>query len=133
MALCDVSKRLYVVTSCKKILVFDTDSGEKICQTENAHAKGIYGVQIAPENNEASIITCSADNTLKMWKLGEEAKQLSELATVQQFEGATEEVSRQLLGMVCFEEEGALKTIAVNLQGDLVDYSNGAPTGIISA
>jgi len=31
MALCDETHRLYVVTSCKKILVFDSETGDKIC------------------------------------------------------------------------------------------------------
>lgn len=47
-----------------------------------------------PEGNDASIVTCSADNTVKTWKLNEESKQLTEVATILQYEGAEEEVSR---------------------------------------
>lgn len=48
MALCDETHRVYCVTSCKKILVFDSESGEKICEKADAHTKGLYGIQIAP-------------------------------------------------------------------------------------
>jgi len=44
-----------------------------------------------------------------------------------------EKVEHQLLGVVCFEEEGAMKTIAVNLQGDLVMTTNSAPSGTVTA
>jgi|Transcript_43008 WD40 repeat protein len=82
MAVCDESNKLFVVTAGKKILVFDTESQEKVCEVANAHGKGIYGVRVAPAGQEASIVTCSSDNTLKTWKLDAESKQLSELATI---------------------------------------------------
>ena len=71
MALCDETKRLFVCTSSKKIVVFDTETQTKICQVDNAHAKGIYSCALVPDGNDASLLTCSADNTLKLWKLNE--------------------------------------------------------------
>jgi WD40 repeat protein len=47
-----------------------------------------------PEGNDASIVTCSADNTVKTWKLNEESRELSEVATILQYEGAEEETNR---------------------------------------
>jgi len=120
------------VTSGKKILVFDSETQEKICEVTNAHSKGIYGVALVPEGNDASIVTCSADNTVKTWKLNEESKELTEVATTLQYEGAEEETNRQLCSVVCFIENGALITVAANLQGDLVMSTNGAPSGQIS-
>ena len=63
-------------------------------------------------------MTCSADNTVKLWKLNENA--LTEMSTILQYEGAEEHVSRQLLNVICFIENGELNTVAVNLNGDLV-------------
>ena len=67
MALCDETNRLYVVTSSKKIVVYDTETQTKICEVANAHSKGIYGCVLVPEGNEATLVTCSADNTVKTW------------------------------------------------------------------
>lgn len=92
MALCDETKRLFVATSSKKIAVYDTETQSKICEVENAHSKGIYGCALVPEGNDATIVTCSADNTVKTWKMGENA--LTEVATIQQYEGAEEQVNR---------------------------------------
>jgi len=74
MALNNETQRLYVVTSCKKILVFDTETGEKLFQFENGHTKNIYGVVITPESSGTSCLTCSSDNTFKTWKFDEESK-----------------------------------------------------------
>ena len=53
-----------------------------------------------------------------MWKLNEDS--LTEMATIPQFEGAEEHVSRQLLNIICYMENDALNTVAVNLQGEIV-------------
>ena len=81
MALDEEAKRLYVVTAGKKIVVFDTDSQEKLCEKAGAHSKGIYGVDIVSQD-EASIITCSADNNIKKWKFNEDSKELEELDAI---------------------------------------------------
>ena len=73
----------------------------------NAHSKGIYGVVLVP-GSEADIATCSADNTIKTWKLNEETKELTNVATLQQSNGAEESVSRMLMNMLCFEENGVV-------------------------
>ena len=80
MALCDQTNRLFVATSSKKIAVFDTETQTKICEVENAHTKGIYGCTIVPDGHDATLITCSADNTVKMWKM--EDQSLTEMATI---------------------------------------------------
>ena len=84
MVVDDATNRLYVATSGKRLVVYDTETQEKICQVENAHGKGIYKVRLAPEGQEASLLTCSADNKIKTWKLDEEAKTLNELQTISQ-------------------------------------------------
>ena len=104
-----------------------------MCEVANAHGKTIYGLRVAPAGVEETILTCSSDNTIKSWKFDAESNQLTEVKTIQQFEGATEEISRQMLGLVCFEENGALQTIGVNLGGDLVMTSGGAHTSTIIA
>ena len=76
MAICDETNRLYVGLSSKKICVYDAQTQEKLCELENAHSKGIYGLAIAPSSVEASFVTCSADNTIKSWKYVEESKSL---------------------------------------------------------
>ena len=42
-------------------------------------------------------------------------------------------MTRQLTNVLCFEEGGAMQTIAVSVNGDLVMSSNSVPAGIISA
>ena len=118
MALSDQTNRLFIATSSKKIAVYDTETQAKLCEVENAHSKGIYGCFAVPEGHDADLVTCSADNTVKLWKLNENA--LTEMSTILQYEGAEEHVSRQLLNVICFIENGELNTVAVNLNGDLV-------------
>ena len=83
MAVCDASNKLFVGTSGKKILVFDTESQEKVCEVAGAHGKTIYGLNVAPAGGEASILTCSSDNTIKTWKFDADSNQLNELSTIQ--------------------------------------------------
>jgi len=102
IAICDESHRLFVGLSSKKLLVYDSETMEKVCEVDEAHQKGIYSIRVTPAGHEASILSCSADNTIKMWKMNEESKQLTELATIQQFEGAEESTERQLVNFICF-------------------------------
>lgn len=107
MALDEENKRLYLALSSKRIVVFDSETQEKICQVENAHSKGIYGAVLVP-GADADVATCSADNTIKTWKLNEETKELTNVATLHQSNNAEESVSRMLMNMLCFEENGVV-------------------------
>lgn len=80
MAICNTTNRLFACTSSKKIAVYDTETQTKICQVDNAHAKGIYGCALVPEGNDATLLTCSADNTIKQWKLVDSA--LTEVSSI---------------------------------------------------
>ena len=46
MVLCNATNRLYVITSSKKIAVYSTETQEKVCQVDDAHSKGIYGIAL---------------------------------------------------------------------------------------
>ena len=78
MAVCDDQKRLFVGTSGKKILVFNTETQEKVCEVANAHGKTIYGMKVAPASAEETIMSCSSDNTIKGWKFDAESNTLTE-------------------------------------------------------
>ena len=106
------SKRLYVGTSGKRIAVYDIDSQEKVCEKELAHGKGIYGLCAVP-TDEASILTCSADNLIKRWRLDEESKDIVEVDFGQP--QVDETVEGQLLNTVCFTENDTLYTVSINL------------------
>ena len=116
MVICDETNRLYIVTSSKKIVVYDTETQEKICETvsSDAHTESIYGIALATAANAATVVTCSADNTIKTWEMLEENKELINVSTLTKYEGRAEEVN-QLLNLVCFEENDAMKIIAASL------------------
>lgn len=109
------TNRVFVVTSGKRIVCYDAVTCEKISEVTNAHSKTIYQVALIPEGAEGTILTVSSDNTMKKWQLNEESKELTEMATIHQFEGAEETIDRQLSGLVCFMENDALQTVSVNL------------------
>lgn len=57
------------VSSDKSIIVFDVFSRAVLSKVESAHEMGIYDVRWLSDN---SIVTCSADNTLKTWSVSTE-------------------------------------------------------------
>ena len=90
-------------TSGKKIAVYNAETGEKICQADNAHGKGVLKIVVLPESHEADFMSCSSDNLIKTWKVNEESKELEHHTTMKQVDEDAEEISRQALGMVCYE------------------------------
>jgi WD40 repeat protein len=91
---CSETNRVYVATKNKKICVYDAQTTDKLVELADAHDKTIYGVALAPSSAEASFVTCSADNTVKTWKFEEESKSLTNLATISQVEGATQDLAK---------------------------------------
>jgi len=107
MVLNDETNRLYIVTSSKKIAVYNTETLEKICEKVGAHTKGIYGIALATYGNAADVVTCSADNTVKGWSLNEDTKELKQEYSILQAPKHKEGVTHQLLNLVCFEENSS--------------------------
>ena len=69
------AKVLLIVTGDKRIIAYSGESDEMICEKAAAHTKGIYDVRwITTE----TFMTCSADNTLKLWKFDAGAKTIEE-------------------------------------------------------
>jgi len=69
------AKVLIVVTGDKRIIAYSGENEEKLCEKAAAHNKGIYDVKWITAD---TFMTCSADNTLKVWKWDAGAKSIEE-------------------------------------------------------
>lgn len=111
--------------SNKKIVVFDTESQAKLCQVDLAHSKGIYGMSLLPEGQDAQIVTCSNDGHLKTWKLSEDSTSLENVSDID-LTGGSSDPNTNLLNVISFVKDGALNLVAVNLRGDIITCVGGS-------
>lgn len=71
------------VSADKSIAMFDSKSQERLQHIQGAHTKGIYDLSWL---NDESFVTCSADNSFKIWKVGQDEP----VQSYQQAEDSTE-------------------------------------------
>ena len=69
------AKVLLIVTGNKQIIAYSGETDEMICEKAAAHNKGIYDVRWITAD---IFMTCSADNTMKLWKFDAGAKTIEE-------------------------------------------------------
>ena len=115
------AKVLLVVTGNKKIIIYDGETDQKICEKDAAHPKAIYDVKWVSADN---FITCSSDNTIKVWKWNGESKTIDELETIAQVAGAAEEIDKAMTTLAFNKATG--KIAGTNLRGDIIVRENGA-------
>lgn len=108
------NSKFVTVSSDKSIAVHDVVTQALLSKTNAAHEMGIYDVCWL---DNATISTCSADNTLKLWNINAEGG-LEHKDTFIQHEGA-KDTAHYLLGFAA-TKEGSLT--AANLDGNLVHF-----------
>ena len=66
---------LVLVTGNKQIIAYNGETDEMLCEVKDAHTKGIYDVKWITAD---TFMTCSSDNTIKLWKWDAGAKSITE-------------------------------------------------------
>jgi len=90
--------RFASVSSDKKINIVDTKSKAILASTDGAHAMGIYDVAWLDDER---IVTSSADNTVKLWKVPKTEGPMEELHQFRQTpEGTKADPKMQVLGVL---------------------------------